>query len=54
MEITKIKETISEAIRLMTEQSTSPETKRDRDREYCDSICCYKAQMMLEDLLKEL
>ena len=53
MEVSKIKETISEAVRLMEEQIEFPETNKNHC-EHCDSLCCYKAQMMLEDLLKEL
>jgi hypothetical protein len=50
MEISKIKETVSEAIRLMIEQRISP----DSEKEYCDSLCCSEAQEILEDLLEKL
>ncbi len=42
---------IQEAIRLMSEQ-TFPEAPTDH--EYCDSLCCNRAQKMLKDLVVEL
>jgi hypothetical protein len=42
---------LQEVIRLMSEQTFSEAPK---DPEYCDSLCCSRAQSMLENLVVEL
>jgi hypothetical protein len=49
MEINKIKEEISKAIKLMQEQ-----TWDNGEKAYCDSGCCYEALNILEELFGKL